>query len=86
MCRGVLVDQVVRWLWGCEFDGGSFPGDGPVVFVYESVVASTQQHEVVEAGGSSVCPVLNVVGVAPAVRSVAVGELACAVSYDEGAS
>ena len=58
------------------------PFDAPLVFVEEPVVVSAQQDEIVEVGGPTVGPMLDVVAVDEAEVGTA-RELASAVSSPE---
>jgi hypothetical protein len=57
--------------------------DLPSVVVDLPVVVPAEQHRVVEVGPAAVCPMVDVVGVAPAGRAVAAGEGAATVAQDE---
>jgi hypothetical protein len=58
----------------------------PAAFVDGTVVDPAQQHQVVQAGRTTLNPVSQVVGVGPGRRPVTAGRDAAAVAYRQGAS
>jgi hypothetical protein len=63
-----------------------FDDDRPVVSVDEGVVASTQQHPVVDLGRAALVPRLTVVDIAPGRWPVTPGEHAAAVLERDGSA
>ena len=83
--RGCRVGSIQSGGVNCGSSVGS-EVDGPLLAVDEGVVGAAEQDPVVEAGGSAVGPVGDVVHVAPAGRPVAAGEGAAEVAELDGAS
>lgn len=52
-----------------EYGFVGWSGDVPALFVYEPVVVSADEDQIVQVCGSSVCPVLSVVDFEPVVAS-----------------
>lgn len=63
---------------------GAFEGDGLTLLVNSAVVAPAQKHEVVEVGTTAMDPVLDVVAVAPPLRTITPGISTATVSSHKG--